>query len=39
MVRQYRDAFADSGCDELILFPCSTDLGQVELLADAVLTR
>jgi alkanesulfonate monooxygenase SsuD/methylene tetrahydromethanopterin reductase-like flavin-dependent oxidoreductase (luciferase family) len=39
MVRQYRDAFANSGCDELVLFPCSADLEQVELLADAVVTR
>jgi alkanesulfonate monooxygenase SsuD/methylene tetrahydromethanopterin reductase-like flavin-dependent oxidoreductase (luciferase family) len=33
----YRDAFADAGCDELILFPCSTDSEQVDLLAEAVL--
>jgi alkanesulfonate monooxygenase SsuD/methylene tetrahydromethanopterin reductase-like flavin-dependent oxidoreductase (luciferase family) len=30
-------AFAAAGCDELILFPCSTDLEQVELLAEAAL--
>lgn len=28
-------AFADAGCDELILFPCNPDLAQVGLLADA----
>lgn len=33
----YRDAFADAGADELIYFPCSTDLGQVDMLADALL--
>lgn len=33
----YRDAFAEAGADELIYFPCSTDPGQVDLLADAVL--
>ena len=35
--QQYRDAFAAAGADELIYFPCSTDPGQVDLLADAVL--
>lgn len=33
----YVSAFADAGCDELIMFPCSPDPGQVDLLADAVL--
>src|SRR5215208_7000779 len=33
----YRDAFADAGADELICFPTSTDVSQVDLLADAVL--
>jgi alkanesulfonate monooxygenase SsuD/methylene tetrahydromethanopterin reductase-like flavin-dependent oxidoreductase (luciferase family) len=33
----YRDAFADAGADELIYFPTSTDPGQVDLLADALL--
>jgi alkanesulfonate monooxygenase SsuD/methylene tetrahydromethanopterin reductase-like flavin-dependent oxidoreductase (luciferase family) len=28
--------FAEAGCDELILFPCSPDLDQVDRLADAV---
>jgi alkanesulfonate monooxygenase SsuD/methylene tetrahydromethanopterin reductase-like flavin-dependent oxidoreductase (luciferase family) len=34
---QYRDDFADAGADELVYFPCSTDVIQVDLLADAVL--
>jgi alkanesulfonate monooxygenase SsuD/methylene tetrahydromethanopterin reductase-like flavin-dependent oxidoreductase (luciferase family) len=37
MAVQYRDGFAEAGTDELIYFPCSTDVGQVDLLADAVL--
>jgi alkanesulfonate monooxygenase SsuD/methylene tetrahydromethanopterin reductase-like flavin-dependent oxidoreductase (luciferase family) len=36
-IRGYRDAFADAGADELICFPTSTDVAQVDLLADAVL--
>jgi alkanesulfonate monooxygenase SsuD/methylene tetrahydromethanopterin reductase-like flavin-dependent oxidoreductase (luciferase family) len=36
-VKGYVSAFADAGCDELILFPSSPDPGQVDLLADAVL--
>jgi alkanesulfonate monooxygenase SsuD/methylene tetrahydromethanopterin reductase-like flavin-dependent oxidoreductase (luciferase family) len=35
-VKQYVNAFSDAGCDELILFPCSPDPGQVDLLADAL---
>ena len=35
--RSYRDAFAEAGANELIYFPTSTDPGQVDLLADAVL--
>ena len=35
-VRQYVDGFAAAGCDELILFPCDPDPGQVDLLADAL---
>lgn len=27
--------FAEAGCDELILFPCDPDLGQVRLIAEA----
>jgi len=30
-------AFADAGCDELILFPCKADLDQVSLLAEAAM--
>jgi alkanesulfonate monooxygenase SsuD/methylene tetrahydromethanopterin reductase-like flavin-dependent oxidoreductase (luciferase family) len=37
MAQQYRDGFAQAGADELVYFPCSTDVGQVDLLADAVL--
>jgi alkanesulfonate monooxygenase SsuD/methylene tetrahydromethanopterin reductase-like flavin-dependent oxidoreductase (luciferase family) len=36
-IQGYRDAFAAAGADELICFPCSADLAQVDLLADAVL--
>ncbi len=35
-VRQYVSAFAEAGCDELILFPSSGDPAQVDLLADAL---
>ena len=35
-VNQYVQAFADAGCDEFILFPCSPGPEQVDLLADAV---
>src|SRR4051812_43868442 len=35
-VKQYVDGFAQAGCDELVLFPCSPDPGQVDLLADAI---
>jgi alkanesulfonate monooxygenase SsuD/methylene tetrahydromethanopterin reductase-like flavin-dependent oxidoreductase (luciferase family) len=37
MARQYGEGFAAAGADELIYFPCSTDVGQVDLLAEAVL--
>jgi alkanesulfonate monooxygenase SsuD/methylene tetrahydromethanopterin reductase-like flavin-dependent oxidoreductase (luciferase family) len=30
---------ADVGCDEVVLFPCSGDLAQIELLADVVIAR
>jgi alkanesulfonate monooxygenase SsuD/methylene tetrahydromethanopterin reductase-like flavin-dependent oxidoreductase (luciferase family) len=36
-VKQYVQGFADAGCDELVLFPCSPDPGQVDLLAEAAL--
>jgi alkanesulfonate monooxygenase SsuD/methylene tetrahydromethanopterin reductase-like flavin-dependent oxidoreductase (luciferase family) len=35
-VKQYVDGFSAAGCDELILFPCDPDPGQVDLLADAL---
>jgi alkanesulfonate monooxygenase SsuD/methylene tetrahydromethanopterin reductase-like flavin-dependent oxidoreductase (luciferase family) len=35
-VKGYLGAYEDAGCDELILFPCSNDPAQVDLLADAV---
>jgi len=34
-VQGYLQAFTDAGCDELVLFPCSGDPAQVDLLADA----
>ncbi len=34
-VKGYLAAFEGAGCDELILFPCSNDPAQVDLLADA----
>jgi alkanesulfonate monooxygenase SsuD/methylene tetrahydromethanopterin reductase-like flavin-dependent oxidoreductase (luciferase family) len=36
-VRERISEMADAGCDELILFPCSSELDQVELLADVSL--
>lgn len=36
-VRQYVAAFEAAGADEVICFPVSTDLGQVNLLAEAAL--
>jgi alkanesulfonate monooxygenase SsuD/methylene tetrahydromethanopterin reductase-like flavin-dependent oxidoreductase (luciferase family) len=36
-VRQALAAFEGAGCDELILFPCSADAEQVDLLAEAAL--
>jgi alkanesulfonate monooxygenase SsuD/methylene tetrahydromethanopterin reductase-like flavin-dependent oxidoreductase (luciferase family) len=35
-VRQYVAGFTEAGCDELVLFPCSADTDQVDLLADAI---
>ena len=35
-VKQFVDAFAEAGCDELIMFPSSADPEQVDLLADAL---
>jgi alkanesulfonate monooxygenase SsuD/methylene tetrahydromethanopterin reductase-like flavin-dependent oxidoreductase (luciferase family) len=34
-VRAYITAFTEAGCDELFLFPCSSDPEQVDLLAAA----
>jgi alkanesulfonate monooxygenase SsuD/methylene tetrahydromethanopterin reductase-like flavin-dependent oxidoreductase (luciferase family) len=36
-VKGYLAAFEEVGCDEVICFPVSTDPGQVDLLAEAVL--
>lgn len=36
-LRGMLDAYRGAGCDELILFPCSIDVGQVDALADAAL--
>jgi alkanesulfonate monooxygenase SsuD/methylene tetrahydromethanopterin reductase-like flavin-dependent oxidoreductase (luciferase family) len=35
-VKGYVQAFTEAGCDELVLFPCDPDPGQVDLLADAI---
>jgi alkanesulfonate monooxygenase SsuD/methylene tetrahydromethanopterin reductase-like flavin-dependent oxidoreductase (luciferase family) len=35
-VVQYVRGFSEAGCDELILFPCDADPGQVDLLAEAI---
>jgi alkanesulfonate monooxygenase SsuD/methylene tetrahydromethanopterin reductase-like flavin-dependent oxidoreductase (luciferase family) len=35
-VRGYLQAFEASGCDELILFPCTPDAGQAALLREAI---
>lgn len=35
-VRQRVEAFADAGCDELVLVPCKPAPDQVDLLADAI---
>jgi alkanesulfonate monooxygenase SsuD/methylene tetrahydromethanopterin reductase-like flavin-dependent oxidoreductase (luciferase family) len=36
-VRGYIQAFTEAGCDELLLFPCSADPKQVDLLAESAL--
>jgi alkanesulfonate monooxygenase SsuD/methylene tetrahydromethanopterin reductase-like flavin-dependent oxidoreductase (luciferase family) len=38
-VAGYAQAFEDAGADEIIFFPCSTDVGQVEALAGALGSR
>lgn len=35
-VKGYVSAFEHAGCDELVIFPCSSDRGQIGLLAAAV---
>lgn len=35
-IKQYVSAFEQSGADELVLFPCSSDPEQVDLLVEAV---
>jgi alkanesulfonate monooxygenase SsuD/methylene tetrahydromethanopterin reductase-like flavin-dependent oxidoreductase (luciferase family) len=35
-VAQFVRGYAEAGCDELVLFPTSADLGQLERLADVV---
>jgi alkanesulfonate monooxygenase SsuD/methylene tetrahydromethanopterin reductase-like flavin-dependent oxidoreductase (luciferase family) len=35
-VKAYRDGFAASGCDEVIFVPTSSDLGELEMLAEAL---
>jgi len=37
LVRDQVAAFADAGCDELVLFPCSPDREQLRRLADVTL--
>jgi len=37
-IRSYLGAHAEAGCDELILFPCSTELAEVDRLREAVGT-
>jgi hypothetical protein len=34
-VRSYIEAYEAVGCDELTFFPCSSDVEQVDLVADA----
>jgi alkanesulfonate monooxygenase SsuD/methylene tetrahydromethanopterin reductase-like flavin-dependent oxidoreductase (luciferase family) len=36
-VVQYVQGFTEAGCDELIVFPCDPDPGQVDLLAEAIV--
>ena len=36
-MREQVAAFADAGCDELILFPCGPDVEQLRRLADVTL--
>jgi hypothetical protein len=36
-LRDFAGEYAETGCHELILFPCVQDPGQADLIADAVL--
>src|SRR5207237_693828 len=36
MAGQYRDGFAAAGADELVYFPCTDEVEQVDLLAEAL---
>ncbi len=38
-VAGYAQAFEDAGADEVMFFPCSTDVQQVDLLAGALGDR
>jgi alkanesulfonate monooxygenase SsuD/methylene tetrahydromethanopterin reductase-like flavin-dependent oxidoreductase (luciferase family) len=35
-VRQAEKEFAEAGCDDMLMFPCSTDIEQLDRLADAL---
>ncbi|MEO3806390.1 LLM class flavin-dependent oxidoreductase [Nonomuraea sp. B1E8] len=37
-LRELARGYAEAGCDELILLPCTADPGQVDLIADAALS-
>jgi alkanesulfonate monooxygenase SsuD/methylene tetrahydromethanopterin reductase-like flavin-dependent oxidoreductase (luciferase family) len=37
-LRREIDGYAEAGCDELVLFPCSADPDEIDLLARAALT-
>ena len=34
-IQSYIEAYEKAGCDELTFFPCSSDVEQVDLLAEA----
>ena len=36
-IRQYLEGYQAAGCDEVILYPCTPDVDQVDLLADVAL--
>jgi len=35
-IRRYVEEYAAAGCDEAVFFPCDPDLGQIDLLAEAL---